>query len=718
MKDSLRLLVYPRDPNPYQEWLYEELERLGVKRRYVGELTGSHTLSLLLLPLELVALRLRGSRCLHLHWVFGFTVPGATRFPRLRVLLRWYFAAVLSLCRRLGIGVVWTAHNVLPHRPVFDDDYAARRKLTANVSAVIAHSSSTLAALEAIGCVLPETAVIPPGAPKVAVDPKAYSDAVHGDDHTGAAGSEGLLRAVFIGKVERHKGLEDLLQVLSSDDDPPSVSLLVAGECRDDSLTESLRQLAARCSVPVELRLWHQSDDELAKILSSGDFAVFPFRSVTSSSSVLMALAAGCPVVVPNLGELNEIPRTCAWHYEASKSALAVALRDAAGAARERRDEMSAEALRFARRSTWADAARATLPILQRVARLEPVNCSDSTATETALVSFIVVNWHEDVATRLCIESIRSTAGDVPIEIIVVDNGRVPDPHRGVQFGDDVIVVRNARNRGFAGGVNDGLRRASGVFVAVVNNDCRLSKGWLAAGMAALEDPGIGLVGGPEVCEDEEHEAADGATSRRTTVTVDTKRGFTVLGGNDVDRAMAVGSLNGSNLLARRDVFARLGGFEERFFTYYEDADLCARALALGYTLLYEPDMVIWHRGGLSSRRRPWRAAYLARRNHLLFVARNFPRTAWRYAFLRSCVQYLAEGIVGTRSGLRGATNPADRLDRTERSAGLAAVAWVLASWPQMLRSRYRLLRNGQHDDGYLQNIDALQHISVAGTPR
>ena len=88
----IRMLVLPRDPNPYQGLLYGALGRLGVRVRYLGELTRSHTVNLLLLPAELAWHRMAGARVVHLHWVSAtFTLPGARRFPVLRRLGQAWF---------------------------------------------------------------------------------------------------------------------------------------------------------------------------------------------------------------------------------------------------------------------------------------------------------------------------------------------------------------------------------------------------------------------------------------------------------------------------------------------------------------------------------------------------------------------------------------------------------------------------------------------------
>ncbi|HVI18196.1 MAG TPA: hypothetical protein VM712_07445, partial [Gaiellales bacterium] len=143
----MKLLALPPDPNPYQRLLYGECERRGLRVHYVGKLTPGRTPNLILLPFELVFWRLAGYRILHVHWVFGFRLPGAEQFRAVGRLGRAWLKAMLGLAHRLGMSVVWTAHNTLPHERVFDDEVAARRTLVEASRLVISHSQAALAEL-------------------------------------------------------------------------------------------------------------------------------------------------------------------------------------------------------------------------------------------------------------------------------------------------------------------------------------------------------------------------------------------------------------------------------------------------------------------------------------------------------------------------------------------------------------------------------------------
>ena len=110
-----------------------------VEVRYLDGPTSSQTVNLLALPFLLVWHRARGVRLLHIHWVHPFLLAWA-RGDRTRGAVQRGFELFLALADALGYRIVWTAHNLLPHVPVFRDDVAARRALLAHSDAVIAHS--------------------------------------------------------------------------------------------------------------------------------------------------------------------------------------------------------------------------------------------------------------------------------------------------------------------------------------------------------------------------------------------------------------------------------------------------------------------------------------------------------------------------------------------------------------------------------------------------
>lgn len=350
----MKVLVLPRDPNPYQDLLYGEMKRLDVRVHYIGGLTASHTLNLLLLPLETAAWRLGGARLVHLHWVFGFTFPGARRFPVLRRLAQFWFAVWLGVCRAMGCRLVWTAHNVLPHEPVFADDIAARQTLVRACDLVLAHSPSALTALAELGAVARRSAIIPHG-------PISYaSTAALPSLPPVSRSAGGTRRFLFFGQVQEYKGVEELLAAFLNLPGDVAAELMVAGQCRDRALRSRLQALADRGGARVVLRLEYIPDEEVAHLLDGVDVVVLPFRRVTTSGSAILALSHGRPLLVPTLAALADLPRDAVVRYSGGVPALTAALARLARADRETLAAMSHAARRHAATVTWPDIARQT----------------------------------------------------------------------------------------------------------------------------------------------------------------------------------------------------------------------------------------------------------------------------------------------------------------------------------------------------------------------
>ena len=353
----MKLLVFPRDKNPYQELLYCELRKLGVPCRYAGALTPARPLSLLLLPLELVFCRLRGWSVLHVHWVFGFKLPGSSLLPWLRVVSQWWFGCVLAVARLLRIHVVWTAHNTLPHERVFHDDIAARRALVRASELVFVHSPAALPGLAALGANPRRIAEIPFGT-------FAQAD---GSGPLPAPGSGGRPRTVlFLGKLLEYKGIEDLLAVAATLPDDVPLRIVVAGQCRDARLRKRLRQLARQAGERVELQLGHVAGGDLADLFASADAAVLPFRRVTTSSSAMLALAHGRPVIVPDVASFADVPAMAALRYDGTRAGLRAALLGVCDMSSQELARAGEAARAFAGRHSWSDAAQATVRALQR----------------------------------------------------------------------------------------------------------------------------------------------------------------------------------------------------------------------------------------------------------------------------------------------------------------------------------------------------------------
>ena len=349
----MRILVLPReDTNPYQELLYEQLRGLGAHVSYLSEVTPSHTINLLLLPLETVVRRLGGAKVVHLHWVYAFSLYGSGRSLLSRRAAEAWFSLWLRLVRLLGLRLVWTAHNVLPLTPVFADDLRARRRLVAAADLVIAHSAATLEQLAGLGMSPRRSAVIPHGPFAEAGDPAG---------HRAPGDGQQPRQFLFLGKIRPYKGVDLLLEAFAALPPDLGARLTVAGECGDQSLAAELTELAARSAGRVTLRLEWVADDEAARLLHASDAMVLPYRHITTSGSGLLGLGHGRPLVVPDLPGLAELPDDAVVRYDGTAAGLRAALAEIITADAAALAKMSSAAYAYSGGVNWKEIAKQTM---------------------------------------------------------------------------------------------------------------------------------------------------------------------------------------------------------------------------------------------------------------------------------------------------------------------------------------------------------------------
>lgn len=218
---------------------------------------------------------------------------------------------------------------------------------------------------------------------------------------------------------------------------------------------------------------------------------------------------------------------------------------------------------------------------------------------------------------RSCVSSLRA-AGGVD-RIIVVDNGGRAD-----LSGDDLELL-TAANRGYGAAANEGIARAlalGATAVALLNDDITVRPGWLPPLLEALDGDRVGaaqpklLIAGtspPRVNSLGVEIGRDGAGTDIGDGALDV-----VVGGPS-----ELARFTGGAVLMAAEFVRATGGFDDRFFLYYEDADLAERGSALGWTYRLVPGAVVEHARGSTTGAMPGRTRYLQERNRLWHAFRH-----------------------------------------------------------------------------------------------
>lgn len=365
MNSNYSVLVTPRDGPPYQELLYRRVEALGVRVLYADGPTPSQTLNIFLAPAVLAWWRVRGCRLLHIHWIFQFSLPWARRKSWARLLMEWWFGLYLRTARILGYGIIWTAHDLLPHEQVFKDDGRARDLLVSKTSVVTTLSEATAIELRALGA--RHVRVIPAGSyaesyPITLTTEQARASFGFSDDDVVIA---------LIGRLERYKGADILLQAVAQLPGSSKIKLLLAGTCPEEVYRKELMRLAEESAERVITKFEWLPDNDLARYFQATNISVFPFREITNSGSVLLAQSFGRPVVIADLPALCDIPSSGAMRFEVggeqAVESLVATLQLAERLTESQYREMSNAALAWAAKNDWATAARQTADVYRDV---------------------------------------------------------------------------------------------------------------------------------------------------------------------------------------------------------------------------------------------------------------------------------------------------------------------------------------------------------------
>jgi len=284
----------------------------------------------------------------------------------------------------------------------------------------------------------------------------------------------------------------------------------------------------------------------------------------------------------------------------------------------------------------------------------------------------VVVNHDAGDVLRTCVASLRAEGVD---DVVVVDNASADGSAEALAAVDpEVTLVRTGTNLGYGAGANRGIREVDAPYVLVSNPDVALHPGAVAALRAVLVADPLLAIAGPCILE------ADGArypSARRFPSLVDAA-GHAVLGlavpdnrftrryrMADADPTVVgeVDWVSGACFLAQRRALEELGGFDEAYFMYAEDADLCWRARRAGWGVAYAPAAVVTHLRGVSTARHPYRMLLAHHRSVYRFARRT--ERGWRRLLLPAVAVALALRLVAACARLafgarRGGARRAD----------------------------------------------------------
>jgi len=226
-------------------------------------------------------------------------------------------------------------------------------------------------------------------------------------------------------------------------------------------------------------------------------------------------------------------------------------------------------------------------------------------------ISVIILSYNVKDLMKECLNSLSNEISDMNTEVVVVENGSSDGSGEFItrEF-PWVKLVKTQVNLGFGGGNNLGMKYAKGRYIVLLNSDAFLHKGALHIALKKMEqNPHVGLSGGKLV-------GSDGSLQPSARMFPSIINHFLCLSGlaeryreskffGRADRTWEspekpgdVDWIPGAFSIIRQDVLEKVGTFDESFYLYYEEVDLCHRIKDAGYSINYWPNIVITHIGG------------------------------------------------------------------------------------------------------------------------
>jgi GT2 family glycosyltransferase len=303
-------------------------------------------------------------------------------------------------------------------------------------------------------------------------------------------------------------------------------------------------------------------------------------------------------------------------------------------------------------------------------------------------IAVIVPNWNGADELAACLDSLLEQTQKA--RVIVVDNGSSDGSLELLKKYPDIEVIRHGTNRGYAGGVNPGFKRAIDLrldYAAAFNNDAVADKDWLKHLAETLDgQPEVGVA----ACKilNADGTCIDSTGDYYTTWGLPYPRGRDEANINKYDDQTDIFAASGGASLYRVKTLEEIGLLDEDFFAYYEDVDLSFRAQLAGWKVRYVPEAVVYHQISATSSKIKGFATYQTMKNLPWLFWKNVPG---RFMFNMLPRFFLAHSLFYFRAITRGQFIPA--------SKGVFIAFWL---FPKKLWQRRRIQRDKKATNAYL----------------
>jgi N-acetylglucosaminyl-diphospho-decaprenol L-rhamnosyltransferase len=278
---------------------------------------------------------------------------------------------------------------------------------------------------------------------------------------------------------------------------------------------------------------------------------------------------------------------------------------------------------------------------------IRPVASEAKVASGSPLLSAVIVNYRQWPETLALVRqlAVSSLARNGSIEAVIVDNhSPAHTAIRRLRRRSGIALRRWNRNQGFARAVNEGCRLSRGRWILLLNPDVAVHGQFLSAALEEVQrlltrDPRVGVVGFRLRHGDGSEQLSSGSfpTLASTLIRILVPRARRKYQSPGVDQSRPVAWVTGCCMLVRKECLDQLGGFDDKFFLYYEDVDFCRRAWAAGWSVWYQAFPCVVHHRPLHGRRVSAPLRIFTRHALLTYAAKHWPK--WQFLSMTTIVR-------------------------------------------------------------------------------
>lgn len=215
------------------------------------------------------------------------------------------------------------------------------------------------------------------------------------------------------------------------------------------------------------------------------------------------------------------------------------------------------------------------------------------------MITIVIPNYNGNKYLRQCLDSVYAQ-NYTDYEVIIIDNASTDGSYKWIEEYKGAVYIQLNKNYGFSRAVNEGIKLAKGEYVLLLNNDTKLCKGFLAEMVQVIERDHKIFGVSSKMIQYYNQTLIDDAGDEYTVIGWPYKRGD----GQSIcefEKEERIFSACAGAALYRKEIFDKIGYFDERFFAYMEDVDMSYRANIYGYKNVYAPKAKVYHIGSATS---------------------------------------------------------------------------------------------------------------------